>query len=166
MSNAIFDERTQFGTPALAFFDNQGFFTLRFMPSGIELGHNLTNAGNTTKEVGAIARYKAGIELGLLYKAKTSDAHIQRVELDAQAIYHRLFDNEVAYNATTKTNVNTTRGGKLWTQVDFKVMVGPKIGNIQAGFKLTYERGYLPPVFAETKVFSYGIVFESDDKPK
>jgi hypothetical protein len=49
----------------------------------------------------------------------------------------------------------------MWTQVDFKVLVGSGMNGLRPGLKATYQRGYLPPVFAFTKVFSYGLVFES-----
>lgn len=163
VSNAIFDLRPQIATAAAPVFGNQGYLTLRLMPAGFEFGHNITNSDNTTKEIGGVSRLKAGVELSLFYQNKTDSTFINRVELTGASIYRRLFMTESAFDATTQKNINTTKGDKLWTQVDFKIFVGPRMGKIRPGLKATYQRGYLPPVFSRTKVFSYGLVFESTD---
>lgn len=158
-SNAIFDSRAQVATAATPILSERGYFTLRLMPAGFETGHNVSNPDSSTTR--AISRYKAGAELHLFYQSKTDKTFINRVELAGASIYRRLFLTEAAFKAATKTNVNTTRGDKLWTQVDFKVFVGPRMGKVRPGLKTTYQRGYLPPVFTRTRTFSYGLVFES-----
>src|SRR5438132_10003274 len=53
---------------------------------------------------------------------------------------------------------------KPWYQADLKAFI---FSNDQgrAGFKVSFIRGGLPPVFADTKAFRFGFVFEtSDDK--
>ena len=161
VSNLILDLKPQLATAAMNAFGEKGYFTLRFMPAGLELGNNIANEDKVTKEEGRLVRYKAAAELKFFYEGKTREAVIQRIELNAASVYRRLFENETAYNAVTKTNVNTTRGDKLWTQVDFKLFLGSPVASIRPGLKATYQRGYLPPVFARTSVFSYGLVFES-----
>jgi hypothetical protein len=163
VSNAILDVRPQIATAAKPILGERGYFTLRLMPVGLEVGHNLNNPDNITKEIGGISRYKAGAELRVFYQSKTDKPILNRVELVGASIYRRLFLTESALNAAKQTNVNTTLGDKLWTQVDFKVFVGPKMGKIRPGLKTTYQRGYLPPVFNRTKTFSYGLVFESTE---
>ena len=159
VSNLVLDLRSQFATAATPILSERGYFTLRIMPAGLEVGHNVNNPDNTT--TGALSRYKAGAELSVFYQSKTDKTFINRVELAGASIYRRLYLMESAFNPATKTNVNQTKGDKLWTQVDFKVFVGPKIGKIRPGLKATYQRGYLPPVFSRTRTFSYGLVFES-----
>jgi len=60
-------------------------------------------------------------------------------------------------------NLNITGGNKPWIQVDFKVFIGSRLAGIRPGLKVAYQRGSLPPVFADTKVFSYRLIFESSD---
>jgi hypothetical protein len=161
VNNLVFDLKPQLATAALNAFGEDGYLTLRLMPGGLEIGNNISNADKVTKEEGRLIRYKAGAELKFFYEGGGSGSLIQRVELNAATIYRRLFEKEAAYDATTETNINTTKGDKLWTQLDFKIFVGGTIGSMRPGLKATYQRGYLPPVFTRTSVFSYGLVFES-----
>jgi len=163
VSNAIFDLKPQLATAAKSALGDQVFFALRFMPMGWELGKNLTNPDNQTKEIGNVVRYKAAGELRFFYQAKAKGQFLDRVELNGSSVYRRLFTRESAYDSKTKKAVNTIEGDKLWTQIDLKVFSGLYLGKIRPGLKVTYQRGYLPPIYAQTKVFTYGLVFESSD---
>jgi hypothetical protein len=160
VSDLIADIRPQFATAAIAAFGEKGYFTLRFLPAGLELGRNISK-GEETREFGSLTRLKGGGEAKFYYESGEEKAAIQHVELNVATMYRRLFQDELAYDSKTKTNVTTTRRDMMWTQVDFKVLVGSGMNGLRPGLKATYQRGYLPPVFAFTKVFSYGLVFES-----
>src|SRR5262249_4084848 len=132
----------------------------RIMPAGLELGRNISK-GEETREFGSLSRLKGGGEAKFYYESDESTAAIQRVELNVANVYRRLFQDELAYDAKTKTTLTSKRRDMMWTQVDFKVLIGTGMSGVRPGLKATYQRGYLPPAFARTKVFSYGLVFES-----
>lgn len=161
VSNMVFDAMPQLATASKTVFGENGNFTFRLMPAGVELGRNLTNPQKQTKEVGSVSRFKTGAELRFYYEDKTGDSLLRRVELTAASTYRRLFLDEIAYDSKEKKEISTAKGDRLWTQVDFKMFVGPPFGGIRPGLKVTYQRGYLPPVWVRTKVFTYGFVFES-----
>ena len=171
VSNMIGDFKPQFATASHTFAGNSGFFNLRFMPAGLEVGHNLSvpDAADTnakTRETGSLVRIKSALEARFFYQSKADTSLLNRVELSTAVANRVLLQDEIAYDVKTKLNVNTAHGAKPWVQTDFKISVGPRIGNIRPGFKLTYQRGSLPPVYADTKVFTYGLVFESAEDSK
>jgi hypothetical protein len=161
VSNLLMDVRPQLATGAMTALGENSEFTFRFMPAGFELGRNVSNPDKVTQELGSLARYKAAAEVALYYESKAPNPLLQRVELNVSSVYRRLLTDETSYNATSQTNVDTARGDKLWTQGDFKIFLGAAFNGMRAGLKATYQRGYLPPVFTRTKIFTYGLVFES-----
>jgi hypothetical protein len=75
----------------------------------------------------------------------------------------------VQFDKEKMTNTTTDRGNKPWLQADFKVyFTDPEEGSggLRSGFKLSYNRGSLPPVFATTKSFQFGFVLESTETKK
>jgi hypothetical protein len=58
----------------------------------------------------------------------------------------------------------TDDGVRSYGQIDLKVFFGESIAG-RIGFKLSYNRGRLPPVFADVKAFEFGFLLESaEDK--
>ena len=160
VANLITDFKVQIATAAIGFLSEKGFLTLRLM-SGTELGRNIANPNKATQEIGSLSRVKGGGELKIYYENNEADSALQRVELNVAPMYRRLFQDEIAYDSKTKTNVSSKRRDMTWTQADLKIFLGGRLGSVRPGLKATFQRGYLPPVFARTKTFTYGLVFES-----
>jgi hypothetical protein len=162
------------------FGSKNGFVRFRLIPAGMEFGYNLSdNATAQTNAEGAaqntdntdwIARFKFGGVLTLFYKNNSESAgFIKRVELDVQAVNRYLFRREVAFDETTMMNTSTDRGNKPWFQANLKIFfTDPEEGTpgMRTGFKLSYNRGSLPPVFADTKSFQFGFIMESTENKK
>lgn len=160
-SNAVYDTAAQFVAASQPFAGRQGFWNVRVMPGGLELGHNLTAQQTDNPEHGALARYKLGADFQAYYSSK--DNTDRRMEFEAFTINRYLMLAENGVDATTKKVVVVNPGWKSWVEADLKFFFGIKLFNLRPGVKITYERGSLPPVYASTKDFSFGFVFESSD---
>jgi hypothetical protein len=150
-----------------------GFWRFRLMPAATELGYNVSQqppAGAPAIDPDWIARFKFGGVFTLFYKSNSEGpALFRRVELDVQAVDRYLFRREIQFNEETMANTTTDRGHKPWLQADFKIyFTDPEEGSgrLRSGFKVTYNRGSLPPVFADTKSFQFGFILESTESKK
>ena len=130
------------------------------MPAGFELGHNLTGTQTVNAERGSLARYKLGGQLNLHYQARDS---ARRVEFEALTIHRVLFMDENGVDVKTNRVITIHSGSKNWTEASLRFYFGETILNHRIGIKVDYQRGYLPPVYAQTKTFKYGLIFESMD---
>jgi hypothetical protein len=157
------------------FGSNRGFWRFRLMPAAFELGYNVSQQPPAGSEAAAIdpdwlARFKLGGVFTLFYKNNSEGpALFRRIQLDVQAVDRYLFRREVQFDKDTMANTSTDRGHKPWLQADFKVFfTDPEEGSggLRTGFKLSYIRGSLPPVFADTKSFQFGFVLESTETKK
>jgi hypothetical protein len=164
------------------FGSTNGFVRFRLIPAGMELGYNVSEgapADQTTAAAAAtqnndpdwIARFKFGGALTLFYKdTSETPGLLKRVELEVQAVDRYLFRREAMFDKTTMSNTSTDKGNKPWLQADFKIFFTDPAegtpGGLRTGFKLSYQRGSLPPVFANTKSFQFGIVLESTESKK
>jgi hypothetical protein len=157
------------------FGSKKGFWRFRLMPASMELGYNVSRqppAGSETPAIDPnwLARFKFGGVFTLFYKNHSEGpALFRRVELDVQAVDRYLFRREVQFDEDTKVNTTTARGHKPWFQAGLKIFfTDPEEGSggLRSGFKLTYNRGSLPPVFADTKSFQFGFVLESTESKK
>jgi hypothetical protein len=157
------------------FGSKKGFWRFRLMPAALELGYNVSQQPPAGSEAAAIdpdwlARFKFGGVFTLFYKNRSEGpALFRRVELDLQAVNRYLFRREVQFDEETKANTTTDRGHKPWFQAGLKVyFTDPEEGSggLRSGFRLTYNRGSLPPVFADTKSFQFGFVLESTESKK
>lgn len=159
------------------FGSKSGFYKFNLMPAGMELGYNLGKGDEAAAaavdpmlaqqlaEVDWITRFKAGAGFTLFYSNPESKFIFKRVEVDLQGVYRYLFNREVKFDASTKKNILTDRGHKPWFQGDLKFFVADTDRG-RAGFKLTFNRGSLPPVFSETKSFQFGLIFETAEDKK
>ena len=160
------------------FGSKSGFYKFRLIPAGLEAGYNLGKADEAAAaavdpklaqelaEVDWITRFKAGAGFTLFFRNPESKLPFKRVEVDLQGVYRYLFNREVKFDESTQKNILTDRGHKPWFQGDLKFFLADTERG-RAGFKLTFNRGSLPPVFATTKSFQFGIIFETaedDDK--
>lgn len=160
------------------FGSKSGFYKFRLIPAGLELGYNLGKGDEAAAaavdpklaaqlaEVDWITRYKAGANFTLFYRNVESKLPFKRIEVDLKGVYRYLFNREVKFDETTKKNILTDKGHKPWFQADLKFFLADSDRG-KVGFKLTFNRGSLPPVFAQTKSFQFGLIFEtSDDEPE
>jgi len=157
------------------FGSNKGFWRFRLMPAATELGYNVSEQPPAGSEAAAIdpdwvARFKFGGVFTLFYKNNSEGpALFRRVEFDVQAVDRYLFRREVQFDKTTMANTTTDRGHKPWLQAALKIFfTDPEEGSggLRSGIKLSYNRGSLPPVFADTKSFQFGFVLESTETKK
>jgi len=160
------------------FGSKSGFYKFRLIPAGLEAGYNLGKTDEAAAaaidpklaeqlaEVDWITRFKAGAGFTLFYRNVESKLPFKRIEVDLQGVYRYLFSREVKFDETTKKNILTDKGHKPWFQGDLKFFLADSDRG-KVGFKLTFNRGSLPPVFAQTKSFQFGLIFEtSEDEPK
>jgi hypothetical protein len=87
---------------------------------------------------------------------------LRRVELDVNGVLRQLFLTESRFNADTKKVDTTTNGLHPYGQVDLKVFIGESAAG-RYGFKLSFNRGRLPPVYAQVNSLQFGFVIESVD---
>jgi len=158
------------------FNSDYGFFKFRLIPGGIEGGKNL-NKGNETQQMGStqvtqnlkdvdyIARFKFGGVLTLFYNNPSNSWIFKRIEIDLSAVDRYLFKREVMFDQTTMKNTTADKGHKPWYQADLKFYFTDTPSG-RFGFKLGYNRGSLPPAFAETRSFQFGFVIETADDGK
>ena len=163
VSNLVFDSQFQIATVTRAFASDTGFLNLRLIPAGFEAGYNMRNEANPEVDKNSLARLKGGGVLTLFYEARNTEEFLNRVEFETQGVVRYLFRRESAFDEATKTAVFTDRGVKYWLQSDLKFLFGPRLGKGRAGFRLSYNRGSLPPVYSFTKAFKFGLVFETTD---
>lgn len=156
------------------FGSKKGYWKARFL-GGMEGGKNL-NKGNDAqmgsmqqmkdlKDVNYIARSKFGGTLTFFYSDPESRFPFKRVEADIRGVDRYLFLSELKFDETTKMNIMTDKGHKPWFQTDVKCYFSDTSAG-RFGFKLSYKRGSLPPVFANTNSFQFGFVIETADDAK
>lgn len=175
VTNAVADGMVQIVSPIKrAFGTNKASVKYRLL-AGIEAGQNLNNneevQGVATPEqlaqlaeVNWISRFKVGGRISFYYRNPESVLPFKRVELDLQAVNRYLVAREAMFDETTKKNILTDKGNKPWLQADLKFyFTDPPegTGGFRSGFKVSYNRGSLPPVFAQTRSFQFGLVFET-----
>jgi hypothetical protein len=177
-ANAVGDGDIRILTRTLKLFGStNGYFRARPLVMGFEGGRSIgqgeptttttgTTTSTTTPNVDWLARGKAGADFTLYYENKESNGPIKRVEINAGGIERYLFFKEINYDPKTKMDSTTGKGSRPYFQTDVKVFF---VENDKGryGLRMAYTRGSLPPVFADTKSFQFGFVFETvDDKVK
>lgn len=166
VTNAVFNMPVQIASRTMGFdpAGKNGYWQFRLVPAGVEAGHNLGSDNPNLKQY-TILRFVTGATIGLIYQPKdATSSPLQRLEFNGAVAGRYLFNDEVAWDPTTKAESRVTSGMRPWYQADLKAFI---FSNAQgrAGFKITFIRGSLPPVFAETRAFRFGFIFEtSDDK--
>ena len=156
------------------FGSKSGFYKFRLIPGGLELGYNLGKGDEAAAaaidpklaaqlaEVDWITRYKAGANFTMFYRNPESKLPFKRIEVDLQGVYRYLFNREINFDETLKKNILTDKGHKPYFQGDLKFFLADNERG-KVGFKLTFNRGSLPPVFAQTKSFQFGLIFETSE---
>lgn len=158
------------------FGSKNGYWKFRLIPAGIEGGNNLNvdaasqqaatpQQMQDLQDVNYIVRFKAGGAFTLFYENDDSRLPVKRIEWDSRGVDRYLFRKEVMFDDTTKMNVLTDKGNKPWFQTDLKFFLA-STPNGRLGFKISYHRGSLPPVFAATNSFQFGFIVETADDIK
>jgi hypothetical protein len=163
VSNLIWDAQLQVATVSRALAGQTGFWNFRWVPAGVEAGGNLTNNDNPTSVKGSLVRGKTGGEFNLIFRAGDPNEPVSRIQFSAKALERYLFMDENTLDPVTKLAVVADKGSKYWLQADVKVGTGVKVGAGRVGFRASFQRGYLPPVYNYVKTFNFGVVFETND---
>ena len=163
VSNLIWDAQLQVATVSRALAGQTGFWNFRWVPVGVEAGGNLTNNDNPTSVKGSLVRGKTGGEFNLIFKAGDPNEPVSRIQISAKALERYLFMDENTLDPVTKLAVIADKGSKYWLQADLKISTGVKVGAGRVGFRASFQRGYLPPVYNYVKTFNFGVVFETND---
>jgi hypothetical protein len=159
VTNYVGESSYQLRTMTKGFIGGAGFWRGFVMPGGIELGRSV--GVSTPEDVDWLARYKAGAGFTLYYDSP-GFLPVRRIELDANAVLRYLFADESRFNSETNSIDLTDDGAHSYSQVDLKVFFGVSIAG-RYGLKLSYNRGRLPPVFAQVKSFEFGFLLESGE---
>jgi hypothetical protein len=165
VTNAVFDLPVQLAsrTMGLGKTKQDGYWLFRLVPAGIEAGHNLGSDDPTMQNYN-IARYVAGGTLEFDYDPKNkTNALPQAISLNLQALDRYLFMHEIEWDSTAKKAIGMASGNKPWLQADLKVFLSSTSAG-RYGFSISFIRGSLPPVFAQTRAFQFGVIFETADK--
>ncbi|HEV2962124.1 MAG TPA: hypothetical protein VG649_09895, partial [Candidatus Angelobacter sp.] len=110
-----------------------------------------------------LARAKAGVEGSVRLLNNGRPWPFQTLELRAAGVDRYLFLDELNYNQSTDAIDRIAHGHKLYGQIDFKLIIGQS-NNANYGLKLTFQRGSLPPIFANTRAFQFGFLYETKDR--
>jgi hypothetical protein len=163
VTNAVFDLPIQLVSRTKNALAKDGYWNFRVMPAGVELGRNLRTENERMQKY-YVGRFKYGGVLTFVYNPMDQqNAFPKRIELDIQAIDRYLFRNEVAFDEANSMATAISRGNKPWYQADLKVFfVNSEQGRF--GFRVNFIRGKLPPAFADTKGFTFGVIFETADE--
>lgn len=163
ISNLLYDGNLQVATISQAFAGRTGFWNFRLIPIGLEAGYNITNQDNPAMERHSLARLKTGAQLVVRYNAQNPDDFLSRIELEAKGVDRYLFQQESVFDTMTKMASLVEKGHKYWVQADLKFLFGTVVNKGRIGFKASFSRGSLPPIYAFTNAFKFGLVFESTD---
>lgn len=164
VSNFVFNSQVKLAS-ATASVGRVGYFFVRIIPAAVEAGYNLQDVDAPALDGKSLARFKTGGTLTLRYDSQNNDA-LNRIDLELNAVNRHLFLRELTLDPATNLVTLLDKGDKYYAEGNLKFYFG-KVGKGRPGFRVSFKRGYLPPVFAFTKAFDAGFFYESaDDKTK
>jgi len=166
VSNLVAEGAVRLQSRTLAIGPTQnGFWRFGIVPGGFEGGSNVGNQTSGTpspSNVHVISRYKAGFELTAFYDNQDTVLPFKRIDLSVSGVQRYLFTNELAYDQATKTSTTIAKGGRGYIQADLKMYIANTSAG-RYGFKLSFTRGSLPPVYNSVSGLQFGVVVESAD---
>jgi hypothetical protein len=171
VSNFVVESGFHLQSMTKGFFGNRAFWRGYVVPGGIEFGQSLGTTVPTPvppeeeplePEVNRIARYKAGAGLTVFLDSPGTQLGLRRLEIDINAVMRQLFLTESRFNDETNVTDTTDKGFHGYAQIDFKVFLVQTSAS-RYGFKLSFNRGRLPPVYAQVNSFDFGFLVESGD---
>jgi hypothetical protein len=169
VTNFVGESSVHLQTMTKGFVGRRGFWRGFVAPAGIEVGQSLgtTVPGEpgempeiVSPTVNRIARYKLGGGLTVYYDNPAAQFPLRRIEVDVNGVLRHLFLSESRFNDDTQRTDLTDDGLQGYAQVDLKVFFGETEAG-RYGFKVSYNRGRLPPVYADVKSFDFGFIIES-----
>jgi hypothetical protein len=169
VTNLVAESSLHLQTMTKGFLSRRGFWRGFVLPAGIEVGQSVGTSvpddpaapdASTDPAVNRIARYKAGAGLTVYFDNSGVPLGIRRVEVEVNGVLRHLFLTESRFNEEAKQTDTTDDGLHPYGQVDVKLFVGESTAG-RFGVKLSYNRGRLPPVYAEVKSFTFGFLIES-----
>ncbi|MCA1566314.1 MAG: hypothetical protein LC803_11880 [Acidobacteria bacterium] len=163
ISNLLYDGQLQVTTVSRVIGNQTGFWNFRLIPVGFEAGYNLKNEDDPSNEKHSLARFKTGAVFNMFYQADNQNALLNRLDFEVQGVNRYLFKSESVFDETTQKANLIEKGNKYWLQADLKFLFGPRVQAGRVGFRASFRRGSLPPVYAFNKAFTFGIVFETSD---
>lgn len=168
VTNFVVESGFHLQTMTKGFLGRRGFWRGYVVPGGVEVGQSLgttvpaPTAPEGEPEVNRIARYKAGAGLTVFYDNPDTQLPLRRVEVDINGVVRQLFLTESRFNAETTLTDTTDEGFHGYAQIDFKIFfIETSAGRY--GFKLSFNRGRLPPVYSQVNSFDFGFLVESGD---
>lgn len=168
VTNFVAESGFHLQTMTRGFLGRRGFWRGYVVPGGIEVGQSLGTTVPTPvdpevePEVNRIARYKAGAGFTVFYDNPGTQLPLRRVEIDINGVVRQLFLTESRFNNEANLTDLTDKGFHGYAQIDFKVFFVETIAG-RYGFKLSFNRGRLPPVYAQVNSFDFGFLVESGD---
>lgn len=179
VSNFIGDTMVEVVSRTKSLGAKHGFWNFRIIPAGFEGGKNVGKNTDSTQtmammspqqaqqlqDVDWIARFKFGGKLAFYYKDLQSRFLFKHVEINLQAVERYLFLREIMFDPATMKDTMTDKGRKPWYQGDMKFYLA-ETDKGRFGFKVSYNHGSLPPVFAHTNGFKFGFIVETADDLK
>lgn len=173
VTNFVSETAFQLRTMTKGFGGRKGFWRGFLLPGGLEVGQSLGTPASSadtpapaqaiaSEEVNRIVRLKAGAGFTVYYDNPGTQLPLRRIELDINGVLRHLILTESRFNSETKKIDTTADGLHGYAQIDVKVFFGETNAG-RYGFKLSFNRGRLPPVYAHVKSFDFGFVIESGD---
>ena len=171
VTNFVAESGFHLQTMTRGFLARRGFWRGYIVPGGIEVGQSIgttvpppaTPEGDPAEpEVNRIARYKAGAGLTVFFDNPGTQLPLRRVEIDINGVMRQLFLTESRFNDATNMTDSTDKGFHGYAQIDFKVFFVETLAG-RYGFKVSFNRGRLPPVYAQVNSFDFGFLVESGD---
>ena len=160
--NGVTDVDYQIRTMTRRVTPSHGWWRAYVVPAGAEIGRKLAvdATGATTTDHEWIVRYKGGAGVTLYYDNPATQLLVRRVSLDIGGVWRYLGVEEVQFNKETKALDQTAKGAHGYLDAGVKFFVGETTSGL-FGFKLSFTRGALPPVFAHVDSFQFGFLMES-----
>jgi hypothetical protein len=166
ISNVLYDGKLYVNSAALPIVGKSGFINFQVLPVGVEAGYNVSASTTTGSSVSSnnysIARLVNGAIFSLLYQPQEKPDSSPNVSLDLGIVNRYLFTKELYYNQTTKQTTFTNSGDRYYAEANLKVLLGA-IGPGRPGVQVGFQRGWLPPAYAFTKMFTVSLIYQTSD---
>lgn len=163
ISNFIFVTESRLVSPVFGMPGTKNAAKFTLIPAAVEVGTNLQDPDNPALDGHSVGRFKSGAAFNVLLDSTDTQNFGGHLELDLQAVNRYLWQKETAFDPATQLALGTVSGNKYYAEASLKFLVGSTAFG-RPGFKLSFARGSLPPVYSFTKMFNFGFIFESADE--
>jgi hypothetical protein len=169
ITNGVLEASFKVQSRVKKLFGETGFYHFQVLFPGFEGGQTLrepdegapaTATDMALQQLDGIVRLKAGLTVTAYWENPSPYGPLRRAELELGGVDRYLFLDEIRYDTATKTNNIAKSGNTYYYHVDLKLFVAES-GAGRYGFKINYNRGKLPPVYAPVNSFQFGFLFET-----